>query len=105
MVSGSPSVDSELPSEDGSSDSGSELPSEDGSADSSSVGSEPPAVEGPGEPDDEVAGSLGEVEGYETLPPVEGRGDPEDEVPEIVPEGELPAREPAPVVDVPEPDL
>lgn len=66
MVSESPSVDSELSSEDGSSSSssvGSKLPSEDESADSSSTGSELPFVAGIGEPDDGVPEVLGDVEG------------------------------------------
>lgn len=63
MVSESPSVNSELPSGDVSSDSSSETSSGDWSADSSSNSSELPSVEGLGEPDEDVPESLGNGEG------------------------------------------
>lgn len=66
MVSESPSVNSELPSGDVSSDSSSvdsETFSGDWSADSSSNSFELPSVEGLGEPDEDVPESLGNGEG------------------------------------------
>lgn len=65
MVSESPSVDSELPSGDVSSDSSSvdSETSGDWSADSSSDSCELPSVEGLGEPDEDVPESLGKGEG------------------------------------------
>lgn len=74
------------------------------SSESPSAGSELSSAEVSEEPDARVPVALGEAEGGRGLPVVAVPGDPEDKAPDVRPEEELPAGEPAPDVGVLEPD-